>query len=341
MSRRGTQQSQGANLSQSQQSSSIRPSDSSTETPDFNTYGDFHKAVLSVFLAQSILDGRQVRLLFQNTCPAFGLTFPEETKDYFNAVACTFGTINARIKKYSLLIKRVCSGSRIESYYCLANKSTNSIHQTQEVFSRKELEYLNELVKAILKSGRGHLTDHEAGNVELSSRMTQSNSQEMRKKFVALQFIETDDNGKLVIAPRALAELEPELRRINDEAGEENVEKCSFCQGIIVNKQGVECGECSQRCHPVCLMRVLEPEQPAGSKSRINCSACMKPFPEDILKCCRKMGNKECKSIASEEQTEQERFERVDKVFSNRDTTTNTKRRSRAAGDRDTTVGME
>lgn len=44
------------------------------------------------------------------------------------------------------------------------------------------------------------------------------------------------DNGKLVLGPRALAELEPELRRINDEAEEENVEKCSFCQGIMVNK---------------------------------------------------------------------------------------------------------
>ena len=37
---------------------------------DFATYGPFHKAILGVFIAQSILDARQVRRMFQQTCAA-------------------------------------------------------------------------------------------------------------------------------------------------------------------------------------------------------------------------------------------------------------------------------
>ena len=69
--------SQGASTqnahSRSQAGSSTQgPSSQATQQTeiDFATYGPFHKAILGVFIAQSILDAQQVRRMFQQTCAA-------------------------------------------------------------------------------------------------------------------------------------------------------------------------------------------------------------------------------------------------------------------------------
>ncbi|OQV25183.1 putative Non-structural maintenance of chromosomes element 1-like protein [Hypsibius exemplaris] len=276
---------------------------------DFGTYGVFHKAVLGVFIAQSILDAQEVRRMFQQTCAACHVECPTDPREYMTALATTMGAINARIKKYHLTLKKICAEPpTINSYYCLVNKSSHGLHQQQDFFKRNELEYLLELAKEILESDGGFITSHAAGDIIISSKVTQTGAGNLLEKFARQKFIVQDEKrGRVMLGPRALAELEPLIQIKHPEA----VKKCSFCQGIIT-VQGIKCEKCQGLCHPACLVRQLDPDSTGNVE--LPCSYCQANFLRETLDKYRGLAKKKCDHLEGEREDEMTRQAKADKL---------------------------
>ncbi|XP_055328133.1 non-structural maintenance of chromosomes element 1 homolog [Paramacrobiotus metropolitanus] len=275
------------------------------EAVDFARFGSFHRSLLNVYMNSSMLNSATVHQTFRQTCEAFGVKCPETPQEYLKSLATTISVINTRLKKYNLVIKRVSSGNSVESYYCLANSSKGGVYKLQEIFKAAELELLYNVVPKILESERGFITKHQAMSRDAASqfKISQHAASDIVNQFINLGFLteSDDDQGKVSLGPRTLAELEPFLRDTNRDA----VQMCALCRGLIT-AQAYQCTnvDCRKRCHSACLVRMISPR---NQNTNVRCPNCTSVYPADAVQRYRRLGKQKCQQLTDVKETEEQK----------------------------------
>ena len=153
-----------------------------------------------------------------------------------------------------------CTG---DTLYCIVNKEADKFAESVPIFEEWELAMFKDIVRDIIKSDNGKLSELEAINVSNnSSKRSRTVRQEFVRRLCNSKWLELQDEEYVCVGTRTLLEL-PQLLQ------EFECPVCPLCNYHVV--QGVHpCSDCGVKVHRQCAKRHIAA---ARTKKCVSCEA--------------------------------------------------------------------
>jgi len=173
--------------------------------------------------------------------------------------------LNEKLKIAQLAIKsRLCEDSNEEHFVLLSLTETEAAKHLSE-FSQPELDLMKYILKEIVSSEAGTISSIDCINFTSTvSKLGKSDAQKALEKFLSSKWLK-EKEGEVSFTVRALMELEPLLKKIDNELAE-----CKLCGALAV--KGVHCPSCHTKVHRFCLSKI------SRASSVMKCPTCHKQW---------------------------------------------------------------
>jgi len=182
-----------------------------------------------------------------------------------NEIRSLIRILNENLKTAQLAIKsRLCEDSNEEHFVLLSLTETEAAKHVSK-FSQPEIDLLKHILKEIVASETGTLSSIDCINFTSTvSKLGKSDAQKALDKFLSSKWLK-EKEGEVSFTVRALMELEPLLRKIDNELAD-----CKLCGSLAV--KGVHCPSCHAKVHRFCLSRI------SRASSTLKCPTCHKQW---------------------------------------------------------------
>lgn len=229
---------------------------------------DVHRLFLQAFMSRGILNGKEVRSLYQSVCQQCGIEFDIQKLAEFTL------HINSNIKPYHMEIKKGIDENDGTNFYCLINLQENDVSRMATHYNQSELEFFKKVIDDIVCSGGdGSMSSTEALNLVeglQGKKMSKREAQDLIERLCTERWL-TSLDGQLLLTPRAIMEFD---LYIQDQFPDDAV-KCELCRKLVV--KGQNCAMCAVRMHAHCARKFIRAEDP-------KCPSCKQEWPHDITR---------------------------------------------------------
>ncbi|CAL1275840.1 unnamed protein product [Larinioides sclopetarius] len=206
---------------------------------------DKHKFFLQAFMWKKICGNEEVWNLFRK-CHRL-VNGESETTNNEDLVQF-IKEINNALKPLNMAIKSLRDELSTEMYYILVNENNNNVSRLLPDYKVQELEVLKCMITSIVKSEDGKISSTDALNLEIDTKISKRDVNNMLEMFVEDGWL-CEKDGYYFFSTRAIAELHYFFK----ENYSENISTCYLCKNIVF--QGPVCQNCDIKLHNYCMKR--------------------------------------------------------------------------------------
>ncbi|KAK3927724.1 Non-structural maintenance of chromosomes element 1-like protein [Frankliniella fusca] len=209
------------------------------------SYTDMHRMYLQAIMSRAIISRISALRLLKEVTALLGYRSPIKDSD----VSETIAEINTRISEFGQEIKEIRSEKDGEEFIVFVNLVDNStiFEKVNHAYTIREREVFRLLLEAVVMAGTyGSVSTMDALHLNVPN-MKAGEIQDTIDKLVSDQWFLETDSGRLVPAPRLIAEFDMYLKN----NFHDHVNVC-LCNNVVF--YGVQCPHCDHISHRHCFI---------------------------------------------------------------------------------------